>query len=185
MERGDRGVSREQAEGPPSGTGAWKDETKAIERVIDVTLTLEEPRTAGWIADESMVAEQTAREHLDLLSDLNVVTATKARGVTKYRPDTAYLRFQQVSSLVERYDRDELMEKVECIKEETESIKQEYDAERPDELRARAASDDVSAEEVRQYKKAASEWDTLRHELDIFKDALERYEDFDRASATA
>lgn len=50
----------------PRGTKAWKAQTKAIERVIDVAMTLEQPRTAGWLSEEAAVAEQTAREHLDV-----------------------------------------------------------------------------------------------------------------------
>lgn len=90
-----------QQEGPPQGIDRWKEQTKGIERVIDVVLTVEQPQTAGWIAEEAHVSEQSAREHLDMFADLGIITATTARGVTRYQPDAAYFRYIEVSSLIE------------------------------------------------------------------------------------
>jgi len=170
-------------EGPPTGAEAWKEQTKAVERVIDVTLSLEEPRTAGWIGDEALVSEQTVREHLDMLADLGVVAATKARGVTKYQPDAAYLRFKQVSQFAEEYTQEELLEKAEAWKRMIDETKEKYDVEKPAELLALAASEETSADEMVEFRKAASEWETLQHELSLLEDAVERYDEFDRAVA--
>lgn len=170
-------------EGPPRGTDRWKKETKAIERVIDVVLTLDTPQTAGWIGEEAMVSEQTAREHLELLADLSVVAATTARGVTNYQADAAYLRFKDVSGLVERYSRDEMMEHVETLKSRIEDTREQFDVSSPDELRSKAASEETPIEEIQTCRKAASEWEGLRHQLDIFKEALQRYDEYDRATA--
>lgn len=174
-----------QQDGPPRGTDRWKRQTKGIERIIDVALTLEEPSTAGRIADEALVSEQTARDHLELLADLGVVTATTARGVTKYRPDATWLRFQEVSAMVDRHSRDELLDHVEDHHERIQDIKERYGVESPDGLRAKAAEDDTPVEDVREYRQVASEWETLEYELDTLREALDRYEEFDRASATA
>ncbi len=179
--RGDESSTK----GPPRGVERWKQETKSIERVIDVALTLAEPRTAGWIAEEAHVSEQTAREHLDLLADLGVVTATTARGVTKYQPDAAWLRFQEVSAMVEEHSREELLDHVEDHQRRIQDAKERYGVDSPDALRAKAAEGDATVEEVREYRQAASEWATLEHELDTLREALDRYDEFDRASATA
>jgi len=174
-----------QKEGPPRGAGRWEEETKAIERVIDVALTIDEPSTAGTIADEAIVSEQTAREHLDLLARLSIVTATTARGVTKYQPDTAYIRFKEVSAIVEKYSQDELLDVTETLQTTIESIQERFDVTSPDELRALAAEEGTGAEQVTEIRTAASEWDSVRYKLDLFKDALERYDEFDRAPVTA
>lgn len=174
-----------RAASPPRGTERWKQETKGIERVIDVALALTEPRTAGWVADEALVSEQTAREHLDLLTELGVVAATTARGVTKYRPDATWLRFQEVAALVEKHSRDELLDRVESYKERIAETEDSYGVEGPDALRSRAAADGTGVEEVREYRQAAAEWETLRHELDLLEEALERYDEYDRAATTA
>lgn len=172
-------------DGPPPGLEAWKSQTKAIERVIEVALTLDRPQTAEWIADEAAVAEQTARDHLGSLSHLGVVTETTARGVTKYQLDLAYKRFKEVSAYVEKFEKDTLMDMVAQVQTDIEETRERYGVETPDELRAKAADVETSAETVQEYKKAASEWESLDHRLDVMQEALERYNEFSRHEATA
>jgi predicted ArsR family transcriptional regulator len=173
------------SDGPPPGVEAWKAETKAIERVIEIALTLDRPRTAEWVSEQAAVAEQTARDHLDSLVDLGVVTETTARGVTRYQLDRAYKRFREVSSYVEKFEKGELMDLVASTQEDIESTRERYGVEVPDELRAKAAEDGTSPEQVREYKKAASEFESLIQELDIMEEALERYDEFSRTEAAA
>jgi predicted ArsR family transcriptional regulator len=173
-------------EGEPSrGTETWKAQTKAIERVIDVALTLDQPRTAGWIAGEAAVAEQTAREHLDLLTDLGMLTATTAHGVTRYQPDAAYVRFRTVSRCVEQHTKDELLDIVEQLRDRTAAIEAEYEVETPDGLRALTTADDTPVEDITEYRQIAAEWESHCHRLSIVQEALDRYEEFDRGAVTA
>lgn len=167
------------------GSAAWKAQTKAIERVIDVAQTLEQPRTANWIAEQAAVAEQTARDHLDLLTDLGVLTATTAHSVTRYQPDAAYARFQTVSRCVEQHTKTDLLDTVEELREQTAAIETEYGVETPDELRALATDEETPIEDITDYRRAAAEWDSLRHRLSIYQEALERYDEFDREAVTA
>lgn len=172
-------------EGPPPGKEAWTDQTKGVERVIDVAIVLEQPRTAEWIAEEAAVAEQTARDHLGMLSDLGVVTQTTARGVTKYRRDPAFIRFREISTYVERYTKDDLMDVVADRQAKIEATKEEYGIETADELRAKATTDGTTSTQVAEYKKAASEFETLQHELGVIEEALERYDEFTREGVPA
>lgn len=174
-----------EQDGPPPGTESWKSQTKAIERVIEVALTLDRPQTAEWVSDEAAVAEQTARDHLSSLSDLGVVTKTKARGVTKYQLDRAYKRFKEVSGYVEKFDKDELMDHVASTQEDIEETRERFGVESPDELRTKATEEGTGPETVREYKKAASEWETLEHRLDVMEEALDRYDEFGRPGAVA
>ena len=169
----------------PTGIERWKQESKGIERVIDVVLTLGEPQTAGWIAGEAHVSEQTAREHLQMFADLGVVSATTVSGVTKYQPDPAWLRYQELAQLTERYDRDELLDQVEQLKERIEAAESQFDVDSPDDLRAKAAADDTTVDEVKEYRTAASEWESALHDLEIRQQALERYDEFTRPAVTA
>jgi len=172
-------------EAPPRGTEKWKAETKGIERVIDVLFTLQEPQTAGWIGEEALVSEQTTREHLKLFADLGVVTATTVSGVTKYQPDPTWTRFKEVSSLVEQYSRDELTDRVERYRTRIEYMRDRYDVETADGLRAKTAEEGTPIEYIQKYRKAASEWAEAEQELDVLKEALKRYEEYDRGRVPA
>lgn len=48
-----------------NGVAAWTDETDDFDRVVAIATTLSQPRTAAHIADEALVEEDEAREHLD------------------------------------------------------------------------------------------------------------------------
>lgn len=172
-------------EGPPRGTDRWKEETKGIERVIDVAFTLDTAQTAGWIGEQAHVSEQATREHLELFADLGVITATTVSGVTKYRPDPTWLRFKEVSTLVERHSRDELMDHAEAIKERIQEAEERYSVDSPDELRSKAAAADTPIEDIQEYRKVASEWEELKHELNVMEEALKRYKEYDRGRVEA
>ena len=154
---------------------AWVEQTKAIERVITVALTLGRPRPVSWIAEEACVAEQTARDHLELLGGLGVVASTSAHGVTKYHCDEAYVRFREVAGVVERYDQDKILDTIQSLRERDEAATEEYEADGPEELRDRAA-DAESSEEIKMLRQAASEWESLRHRLSLFQRAHREYD---------
>lgn len=166
------------------GSEAWKQNTKAIERVISVVLTVEQPKTAKAIAEEAQVAEQTARDHLALLQDLTVVGSTTAHGVTNYHPDGGYLRFRAVAGAVEEYSREGLLETARDLKERTEAVEQRYGVETPNDLRSRAIGEENSAEEMAELERAASEWESLQHDLSIIEQAYRQYEDHSGANSS-
>lgn len=179
------GDAEARTEDGPTGIEGWKQESKGIERVIDVVLTVDEPQTAGWIAGEAHVSEQTTREHLQLFADLGVVSASTVSGVTKYQPDPAWTRYQELAQLTERYDRDELLDQVGQLKERIEAAESQFGVESPDELRAKAAGDDTTVDEVKEFRTAASEWESALSDLKIRQQALERYDEFTQPAVRA
>lgn len=175
-----------ETDGPPPGADAWKAETKAIERVISIALTLDRPQTADWIADEAAVSPQTARDHLSSLSELTgIIAETTVSGVTKYQIDSAYERFREVSEIVERYEKDEIMDLVSETKSQIEEVEERFGVADPDGLREKATESEASASDVEEYKKVASEWETLEYRLDLVEEALERYDEFCRPEVRA
>jgi predicted HTH transcriptional regulator len=81
---------------------AWVEETTGVDRVISVALTLEQPRTADWIADEAEVSTTTARDHLSRLVELRVLTAVERRGATTYTDGQKYVNTGPDTSLGQR-----------------------------------------------------------------------------------
>lgn len=165
------------------GVDAWKEHTKAIDRVIEVALSLEEPRTAAWLSEEAHVAEGTARDHLERLVELRALTSATTHGVTSYYPDSAYLRFRDVSRFAEEYTKDKLSEYITKVKERVEDLEETHDVSSPDELRAKAADEDASAADAREYRQLASEWDSLEYQLSTLQEAVRRYDEFDHDPA--
>lgn len=159
-------------------TDEWKEEMPGVDRVISVVLTINQPRTVDWIADKAEVSPTTARDHLERLVDLRVLSAIEQRGAKTYYPDAAYQRFREVSQLIEEHTRDEIETITITAKEDIEELKETYGVEGPDELRKLATAEKTSSAEAREYFKKASEWDSHRHMVSIAEEALDQYGEF-------
>lgn len=159
-------------------TDEWKQEMAGVDRVISVALTIKQPRTVDWVADKAKISPTTARDHLERLVDLHVLSAVEQRGAKTYYPDAAYQRFREVSQLTEQHTRDEIETITITAKEDIEELKEAYNVEDPDELRKLATAEKTSSAEAREYFKRASEWDSHLHMVTIAEEALDRYGEF-------
>lgn len=162
---------------PEDHVAEWKERTQGIDRVISVVLSIEQPRTVEWIAEQAHVSESTARSHLERLVELRVLTAVEQRGAKTYYPDSVYQRFREVSSLVEERDREEIEAVIISAQEEIEALRDEYGVESVDELRKKATEEETPPEVAREYFTKASQWDEHSHMLSIAREALDRYSD--------
>lgn len=158
------------------GTERWIEETSAFDRVRSVAFTLQQPRTAGQIAESAHVSEKTARGHLQRLVEMDVMLEETGEGPTTYYPDPAYIRYREVRTLAREHDRDKLTDIVATLKSDIEEWRDEFDVETPDELWASVADGDVSEQEVYERQKIAEDWEYTEHRLGLIKDALAQYD---------
>jgi predicted ArsR family transcriptional regulator len=158
------------------GTERWLEETSAFDRVRSVAFALQQPQTAGQIAESAHVSEKTARDHLGRLVEMDVMLEETGEGPTTYYPDPAYMRYREVRTLAREHDRDELTDIVATLKRDIEEWRDEFDVETPDELRASVADADVSEEAVYERQKIAEDWEYTEHRLGLIKDALAGYD---------
>ena len=158
------------------GTERWVEATSAFDRVRSVAFALQQPQTAGRIAENAHVAEKTARDHLQRLVEMDVMLAEVGDGPTTYYPDPAFMRYRETRTLAREHDRDELTEIVATLKGDIEAWREEFDVETPDELRASVADADVSVEAVYDRQKIAEDWAYTEHRLDLMKEAISQYD---------
>ncbi|RLM83555.1 ArsR family transcriptional regulator [Halobellus sp. Atlit-38R] len=164
-------------EDEPAYVSRWKDATTGFDRVRSVSSSLEEPRTAGWIADEAYVSEPTTRNHLERLVDLGViVTDESARGKTYY-PDPVYTRLTAIQELVAENSEADLTQQATAIQADIESWKAAYDVESPRSLRA-SVTGDVSVEDAQQRLRTAADWESAQYQLSLLRDAIDHYETY-------
>ena len=158
------------------GTERWIEETSAFDRVRSVAFALQQPQTAGQIAESAHVSAKTARGHLQRLVEMDVLLTEPDQGPTTYYPDPAYMRYREVRTLAREHDRDELIEIVVTLKRDIEEWRDEFGIESPDELRASVANDDISEAEVYERQKIAEDWEYTEHRLGLIKDTLAEYD---------
>ncbi|GGL41565.1 hypothetical protein GCM10009037_26410 [Halarchaeum grantii] len=161
----------------PAYVSRWKAATTGFDRVQSVASSLEEPRTAGWIADEAYVSEPTTRDHLERLVDLGVlVVDDTGRGKTYY-PDPVYTRLTAIQELVAENSETELTEQAIDIQADITAWTEDYDVETPRELRA-SVTDDVSLEEADERLRVAADWESARYQLSLLRDAIDHYDTY-------
>ena len=172
------------AENDP-GIEAWKEHTSAFDRVRSVAETVAQPRSASSIADEALVAENTARSHLERLVEMNVLLKTDREGTALYTPDPLYVRVRTLRDLLEEYDHDGLIGLKEDLQERIRTWQDEYDVDALEALRERAAEAE-QVEQTSEIRTTANDWELARYRLTIVEDAIENYAAYSRDSrATA
>jgi len=158
------------------GTERWIEETSAFDRVRSVAFALQEPRTAGRIAESAHVSEKTARGHLQRLVEMDVLLVAAGDRPRTYYPDPAYMRYREIRTLAREHDRDELTDIVATLKGDIEAWRDEFEVETPDELRASVADDDVSEAAVYDRQRTAEDWEYADYRLGLIRDALAQYD---------
>lgn len=161
------------------GVTAWIEQTSAFDRVHTVATTVSRPRSASYIADEAHVAENTARDHLARLVDMNVLLESDEEGTALYSPDPLHTRMQTLRNLLEDHDHEALIELKADMQEQIEVLKRDYDANSPADLRERAA-ETTEAEATRDIATAASDWELVLYRLSVVEDAIENYTTYNR-----
>ncbi len=167
------------------GVEAWKEHTTAFDRVQAISTSLSQPRSASYIADEAHVAENTARDHLERLVNLNVLLKNERDDGAYYSPDPLHTRIQTLRDLLEAHDRNGLIELKAELQSQIEDWQADFGVTTPDELRARTAETDTALQ-TRELKQAASDWELARYRLSILEDSIANFESYTqdvRASA--
>ena len=160
-----------------SNPESWTDETSGRERVRHVVELLEEPTPVREIADWADVSRATADDELDRLQSDDWVTETTVDGAKAYDLNPVRLLFDEVTDLIDANSREELESKLTELKEEQEALATEYDARSLDEFREQLASEELSAEELRERRNVIATWEAIDTELGLVRHALQLYDD--------
>jgi len=163
----------------------WIENTTAFDRVRSVASSVSEPRSAGWIADEAHVAENTARRHLERLAELGILAVSTTESGTAYYPDPIYTRSQDLRELVKNHSEDELAAQAAAIQETLDELRTKYGVESPSDLRVTIAERTLPPEDVRERLADASDWEHARYRLSLIRDVLEHYETYNTSSRPA
>ena len=159
------------------GVNAWKEHTTAFDRVRSIAQTLDQPRTAKYVAEEAAVSETTAHEHLKRLVAMNIIRTVDGENATLYEPDPLYARFRTLRQLIDDHTHEELLERKSDLQLEIEELEAQYGVDTPTDLRERAA-DTESASETMDLITDASDWDLALYHLSVVNDAIDNYSEY-------
>jgi len=169
----------------------WEAETTPYERIRRVVAHTYSPVSADAVADDAQTAPKTARKHLNTLAEEGFVeTETGEHGATLYRRSPESLVVEQAADILEHVSTDELVARIQEMREQLSEYQSKFDVESPEELavdqtnQALVASDPTPDEPD---PETIRDWKTLRRNLAFANAALsignaEQFVDGDRRS---
>ncbi|GGJ14417.1 transcriptional regulator [Halobellus salinus] len=139
------------------------------ERIRHVVAHTYNPVSADAVADDARTAPKTARKHLNTLADEGFAETTPGEyGGTLYRRSPESLVVEQAVDILEHVSTDELVTRIQEIREQLTEYRLEFGVESPKELvvdqtnqtlsESGSPEDEIDLETIR-------EWKTLRRDL--------------------
>ncbi|TKX52675.1 transcriptional regulator, partial [Halorubrum sp. SP3] len=149
------------------------------------------PLSADTVADNARTAPKTARKHLSTLADEGFVETTPGEhGSTRYRRSPESLVMEQASDILEHVSTDELVARIQEMREQLTECQTEFGVESPEALAVNQTNQALAESGVPQEEidpERIREWKTLRRNLAFANAALsigtaEQFVDDDRRS---
>lgn len=160
----------------PSGK-AWREHASPFDRVWAVVQTVTKPRPVSWIAAEAVVSESTTRTHLERFVEMNILQKFNDLDASTYAPDPLYMRFNLMRELRNSPDLDELISLKDELQTQLETWRDRYGVTSPEELRE-LAEGMGDAEEIRNIRRTAHDWELAEYRLTVVEDVINRYDQF-------
>lgn len=148
----------------------WKKETTTRERIKSVIKRTTDPTPASEIAEKARASQPVARDELNELTKIGLVEKIDdGQGALYKRSDQMYI-YQQVLKLHDEYSEDELVEKLQELKQVVNRIRTNYGVESPAELAQEIDPEDYKAWEDHRT------WQTAQKNLYLAKAAISFYD---------
>jgi len=169
----------------------WEAETTPYERIRHVIAHAYSPVSADTVAEDARTAPKTARKHLNTLAKEGFVeTETGEHGGTLYRRSPESLVVEQAADILEHVSTDELVTRIQEMREQLSEYQSKFGVESPEELAVDQTNQALAASESTPDEPAPEtirEWKTLRRNLAFANAALsignaEQFVDGDRRS---
>lgn len=144
----------------------WKSETTTRERIKAVITRTTEPTSVAAIAEKARASQPVVRDELNELAEIGLVeTIDSGQGALYKRNDQMYI-YQQVLKLQEEYEEEELVEKLQELKQTVSDIRAKHGVESPAELAQQLDPDDHDGWEDH------TTWQTAQKNLYLAKAAI-------------
>jgi len=167
----------------------WENETTPYERIRHVIAHTYSPVSADAVATDAQTAPKTARKHLNTLADEGFVETTPGKqGGTLYRRSPESLVVEQAADILEHVSIDELVTRIQDMRERLTEYRSTFDVDSPEELAVTQTNQALTETGPSQNEidpETIREWKTLRRNLAFANAALsinnaEQFVDSDR-----
>ncbi|WP_423743930.1 hypothetical protein V5735_13100 (plasmid) [Haladaptatus sp. SPP-AMP-3] len=169
---------------PASGSRKqWQADRTTFQRVYDVLVGTSDPASAQQFAEWADCSENGARQALEQLTEMGIAERSDTRPAT-YQRNPSYFRWKRVEQLAREHSPNDLRARIDDLIEDDQAFQAEYGVPDPD---AVATSDDAIEDHDSLHERwnDLTEWRTIRRDIIVLKQAVQRAESTtdDRAQA--
>ncbi|WP_123537769.1 DUF7342 family protein [Halosimplex salinum] len=158
----------------PSARDHWGDDRTTFQRVYDVIVGTTEPVSAAVFAERADCSETAARGALEQLTEMGVARRQAGRPAT-YRRNDSYFRWKRVESLADEHSPAALRDRVDDLIDRDREFQDRYGVPDPDAV----GTDDLAVDdhdELHDRWDDLREWRTVRRDIRVLRDAVDRAE---------
>ncbi|MFC6961089.1 helix-turn-helix domain-containing protein [Halocatena marina] len=109
----------------------WQEGTDTFGRVYDVALGITTPTTSAEIADIADCSANAAKKHLERLTEMGIVRATREGRPVQYTRNDSYLEWQEASRIADELSVEEIIERVQALEDERETYEERFETTDP------------------------------------------------------
>ncbi|XVH32632.1 DUF7342 family protein [Haloferacaceae archaeon DSL9] len=172
-------------EGTPTSSPReqWQADRTTFQRVYDILVGTYDPASAQQFAEWADCSENGARQALEQLTEMGIAERTDTRPAT-YQRNPSYFRWKRVEQLAREHSPSDLRARIDDLIEDDQGFQAKYGLPDPD---AVVIPDDASEDHESLHKRwdDLTEWRTIRRDITVLKQAVQRAESTtdDRAQA--
>lgn len=162
--------------GPPKGTARerWKKDRTTFQRVYDVLVGTYDSVSAQQFAEWADCSENGARQALNQLTEMGIADQSDTRPAT-YRRNPSYFRWKRVERLAREHSPSELRARIDDLIDEDRTFQDQYGVPTPDAVVGHD-DDDVAHDTLHERWDDLTEWRTIRRDITVLKQAVQRAE---------
>ncbi|QLH81411.1 DUF7342 family protein [Halosimplex pelagicum] len=157
-----------------SAADRWGEERTTFQRVYDLIVGTREFERAGTFAERADCSETAARNALEQLTEMGIARRREGRPAA-YRRNDSYFRWKRIESLASEHSPTELRRRVDELIDRDAAFQDRYDVPDPETV----GTDDLPVDDheaLHERWEDLREWRTLRRDIRVLREAVERAE---------
>lgn len=140
----------------------WRDDTDTFGRVYDTILGITEPTPYSEIAEIADCSPNTAKKHLERLTEMGIVRADHDSRPARYKRNDGYLEWQDASRLADELTVEEIIERVQRLEDRRAELEERFETTDPTSV---SVFDQEDHEAIHERMVAVSEWQSIDRDI--------------------
>lgn len=140
----------------------WRDETDTFGRVYDSILGIPDPTPYTEIAEIADCAPNTAKKHLERLTEMGLVRADRDSRPARFQRHDGYFEWQEVSRLAEALTVEQIIDRVQRLEARRAEFEARFDTTDPASV---SVFDQDDHDAIHERMDAVSEWQSIDRDI--------------------